>query len=154
VAVHQSGRNSIALSQNEIADCLLRWQVLLDAQEQRFAVDIKLDSSRATTSYTTTVFDEESNTVRLGADVRPGVGPDANSRLSVQACLAHELAHAQRFKLGFRRPTAVPDLHLDEAETSIAAAFMTPLTDVEREDLVEDARSRLSLWITQRTYGL
>ncbi len=79
----------------------------------------------------------------LGADVYPGNGVDANSRLSLLTCLAHELAHAQRFHLGFSRPTNEPDLLVDEAETSLHASFIPELADVDRVDLVEDARDRL-----------
>jgi hypothetical protein len=33
------------------------------------------------------------------------------------------LAHAERFQLGYRRPTDLPDVLLDEAETSLRASF-------------------------------
>ena len=75
---------------------------------------------------------------------------DANSRLSTLACLAHELAHAERFRLGYRRPLDLPDVHLDEAETSVRASFTSILRMRDREDLVEDARNRLIQWLAAR----
>jgi hypothetical protein len=88
--------------------------------------------------------------VFLGADALPGDGVDANARLSTLACLAHELAHAERFQLGYRRPTDLPDVLLDEAETSLRAAFTSILSPKDREDLVEDARDRLIQWLALR----
>lgn len=86
-------------------------------------------------------------TVFLGADALPGEGLDANARLSTLACLAHELAHAERFLLGYRRLTDLPDVLLDEAETSLRASFTSVLSLKDREDLVEDARDRLIQWL-------
>jgi hypothetical protein len=74
------------------------------------------------------------------ADALLGDGVDANARLSTLACLAHELAHAERFQLGYRRSTGLPDVLLDEAETSLRASFTSILSPKDREDLVEDAR--------------
>jgi hypothetical protein len=67
--------------------------------------------------------------------------------MSVLACLAHELAHLQRRRMDFNRPFHLPDAHLDEAETSIHASFLPALSQVDREDLVEDARDRLIDWL-------
>ena len=94
-----------------------------------------------------TRFNEIDNNVYLGADVKPGIGIEANSRMSILSCLAHELAHAERFRLGYRRPTDLPDVLLDEAETSLRAAFTSILRKKNREDLVEDARDRLIQWL-------
>ena len=92
--------------------------------------------------------------VLLGADAYPGAGVDANSRMSVLACLVHELAHAERFAVGYRRPTSLPDVLLDEAETSLRAAFTSVISPTEREALVEDARDRLIAWLAaQRREG-
>jgi hypothetical protein len=52
-----------------------------------------------------------------------------------------------RAEMGFRRPLALPDAHLDEAEASIFASFINPVTRRDREDLVEDARDRLIAWL-------
>ena len=98
---------------------------------------------------TKTTFHETSNIVRLGANAYPGEGIDANSRLSYVACLAHELAHARRFSLGYRRPTTRLDILLDEAETSIDASFIAVLSRRDRLDLVEDARDRLIEWLEE-----
>ena len=70
--------------------------------------------------------------------------------VSTLACLAHELAHAERFGLGYRRPTDLPDVLLDEAETSLRASFTSVLRMKNREDLVEDARDRLIQWLALR----
>src|SRR5499426_2078491 len=82
------------------------------------------------------------------ADALLGDGVDTNARLSTLACLAHELAHAERFQLGYHRPTDLPDVLLDEAETSLRASFTSILRRRNREDLVEDARDRLIQWLT------
>ena len=111
---------------------------------------IAFDTSEAMQHASRTRFDESKNTVFLGADALPGDGVDANARLSTLACLAHELAHAERFQLGYRRPTNLPDVLLDEAETSLRAAFTSILSPKDREDLVEDARDRLIQWLALR----
>ncbi len=67
--------------------------------------------------------------------------------MSTLACLAHELAHVERFQLGYRRLTALPDVLLDEAETSLRASFTSVVSSKDREDLVEDARDRLIQWL-------
>ena len=88
----------------------------------------------------------------LGADARPGDGVDANARLSTLAWLAPELAHAERFQLGYRRPTDLPDLRLNEADTSLRASCTSILRPKDREDLVEDARDRLLPWLALRQH--
>lgn len=74
--------------------------------------------------------------------------------MSVLACLAHELAHAERFDLGFRRPMNLPDVLVDEAETSLHASFMSSLTTKDQTDLVEDARDRLNQWFVEKWKGV
>ena len=68
-------------------------------------------------------------------------------RLSTLACLAHEFAHAERFQMGYRRPTDLPDVLLDEAEMSLRASCTSLLSTQDREDLVEDARDRVIQWL-------
>ncbi len=85
--------------------------------------------------------------VMLGADAYPGSGTSANSRMSILACLAHELAHMERSEAGYRRPFDAPDSFIDEAETSLRASFTSVLSPKDREDLVEDARDRLIDWL-------
>ena len=92
--------------------------------------------------------DEEK--VYLGADAYPGNGSNANSRMSTLACLAHELAHAVCFHNKYRRPVVLPDVLIDEAETSLNASFNSVLSAKDREDLVEDARDRLIHWLAIR----
>jgi len=74
--------------------------------------------------------------------------------MSVLACLAHELAHVERFESGFQRPIEFPDALIDEAETSLHASFMSVLGPKDREDLIEDARDRLNQWFVERREDL
>lgn len=94
-----------------------------------------------------TKFNEDRNVVFLGADAFPGPNAvDANSRLSLLACLAHELSHAERYYLGFRRPWKGCNVHIDEAETSLHASFRSAISHRDRSDLVEDAHNRIISW--------
>jgi hypothetical protein len=136
-----AGRNQAGLTDAQIEYCLEVWAAL------RADGQVTLDISEASQNFSRTRFNEVQNTVFLGADAFPGEGVDANSRMSTLACLAHELAHAERFQLGYRRPTELPDVLLDEAETSLRAAFTSILRRRNREDLVEDARDRLIQWL-------
>jgi hypothetical protein len=139
-----AGRNQIGLTEKQIAYCMEAWVVLCADRP------IAFDTSEAVQYASRTRFNEAQNTVFLGADAVPGDGVDANVRLSTLACLAHELAHAERFYLGYRRPTDLPDVLLDEAETSLRASFTSVLSPKDREDLVEDARDRLIQWLALR----
>ena len=136
-----AGRNQAGLTERQITYCIEVWDVLEAASQT------ELDVSGASANLSRTRFNEEQNTVFLGADAFPGEGVDANSRMSPLACLAHELAHAERFQLGYRRPTDSPDVLIDEAETRLRASFTPTLGKKDREDLVEDARDRLVQWI-------
>src|SRR5215510_9409354 len=136
-----AGRNQVGLTERQIAYCVEVWAVLCTDRP------IAFDTSEAVQYASRTRFDEAQNTVFLGADALPGDGVDANARLSTLACLAHELAHAERFQLGYRRPDEPPDVLLDEAEASLRAAFTSILRRKNREDLVEDARDRLIQWL-------
>jgi len=139
-----AGRNLPGLTERQIAYCVEVWAVLCADRP------IAFETSEAVQYASRTRFDEAQSTVFLGADALPGDGVDANARLSTLACLAHELAHAERFQLGYRRPTDLPDVLLDEAETSLRAAFTSILSPKDREDLVEDARDRLIQWLALR----
>lgn len=136
-----AGRNQTGLSERQIAYCLKAWQELCAGRP------IELDTAQASQHSSTTRFVEEQNRVILGADVLPGNGMDANSRMSALACLAHELAHVERFQQGYRRPIQLPDMLVDEAEASLHASFMLGLRIKAREDLIEDARDRLIQWL-------
>ena len=68
--------------------------------------------------------------------------------MSMQACLAHEIAHYDRYMLNYKRTAEMPDVLLDEAETSIRASFELILSRVDREFLVADARDRLVHWLS------
>jgi hypothetical protein len=136
-----AGRHQTGLTEQQIEYCVEAWTVLCAD------LPVELDTSEATQNFSRTRFNEDQNKVFLGADAFPGEGVDANSRMSTLACLAHELAHVERFRLGYRRPTDLPDVLLDEAEASLRAAFTSVLRRKDREDLVEDARDRLIQWL-------
>jgi len=112
--------------------------------------EIELVIANASRHSSRTHFDEVAGRVYLGADVKPGTGIEANARMSILACLAHELAHADRSKSGFFRPIELPDCLIDEAETSLHASFNPLLNPKDREDLIEDARDRLIQWFAER----
>lgn len=134
-------RNYVGLTEEQIERCIAMWEFLGGRSTA------PLDSSEAGRHGSRTRYDENRRTVILGADAYPGSGTSANSRLSVLACLAHELAHLRRANRGFRRPLSLPDRHLDEAETSIYASFLRNVFPRDREDLIEDARDRLVDWL-------
>ena len=138
-----AGRNQTGLTEQQIEYCLEAWTVL------GAELPVELDVSEARQNFSRTRFNEGQTKVFLGADAFSGKGVDADSRMSTVACLAHELAHAERFRLGYRRPTELPDVLLDEAETSLRAVFTSVLGRKDREDLVEDARDRLIQWLAQ-----
>lgn len=56
----------------------------------------------------------------------------------------HLVGHFER---NYRRPIDLPDVLIDEAETSLNASFHIVLNPKDREDLVEDARDRLIEWL-------
>lgn len=141
-----SKRNQAGLSPRQIESCLLAWQTLCEGKTVK-----ELITSEATTFGSRTRFSEDRNAVYLGADVYPGENVDANSRMSMLACLAHELAHAERYELGFQRPITMPEVLIDEAETSLHASFMTILSVKDRADLIEDARDRLIQWLATQS---
>lgn len=99
-----AGRNHTGLTEQQIEYCLEAWAVLCSD------LPIELDVAEARQNFSRTRFNEGQNKVILGADAFAGQGVDANSRMSPLACLAHELAHAERFRLGYRRPTDLPDV--------------------------------------------
>ena len=58
------------------------------------------------------------------------------------------MAHCERFDAGYNRLVQPNVDHLlDEAETSIRASYHVALSSKDREDLVEDARDRLVIWL-------
>ena len=121
----------------------MAWEVLI-GEERRELVIIEAPNHSSRTH-----FSERDSKVYLGADVKPGNGIEANSRMSILACLAHELAHVQRFDREFRRSITLPDCLIDEAETSLHASFHPVLNRKDREDLIEDARDRLNQWFLE-----
>src|SRR5437016_5788344 len=103
-----NGRNQTGLTVREIERCLLAWTFLCGENQRR------LDTTEAPNHSSRTRFNEADGVVYLGADVMPGKGIEANARMSILACLAHELAHAERYEMGFQRPLQLPDNLVDE----------------------------------------
>lgn len=134
-------RNHDGLTDDQIRRCEDMWAYLCGDERKH-----PLDTSEAGHYGSRTRYDERRHVVMLGADAVSGTGSTANARMSVRACLAHELAHLLRAELGFRRPFTPPDVYLDEAETSIHASFLDHVSRQDREDLVEDAHDRISDW--------
>lgn len=85
----------------------------------------------------------------LGSDVYPGNGTDARSRLSMPACLGHEMAHADRLSKGILRPYDMPDYLVEEAEASLHGSFLVGLDAAQRRMLREDARDQLDRWLRE-----
>jgi hypothetical protein len=137
-------RNRSGLTARQIEHCVLAWEALCGAEPKTLLIE------EASWNDSKTRFVEDRNVVYLGADAYPGQGFSANSRMSMLACLAHELSHMQRFAKGYNRPLAMPDVLIDEAETSLNASFNVSLSQKDREDLIEDARDRLTDWLAAR----
>lgn len=134
-------RNQVGLTDDQIYRCTQVWEVLCGGTLP------DLDTTEAARPGSRTRYDEDRRVVISGADAYSGTGSSANARMSMQACLAHELAHMVRAEKGYSRPLVPPDEYLDEAETSIEASFNEFLSRRDREDLVEDARDRLIDWL-------
>ncbi|MGI4791356.1 MAG: hypothetical protein ACRYFS_21215 [Janthinobacterium lividum] len=128
------------MTEREIVRCEQIWVVLGGNKV------CLLDTSEADRASLRTRFNQLREIVLLGADAIPGIGIHARSRMSEMACLAHELSHAQRFYMGIDRPTERPDVFLDEAEASLHASFLSPISFTDRQDLVEDARLQIATW--------
>jgi hypothetical protein len=141
MSVFLGRRNDRGLSDSEIEYCVLAWNILCGKDQKALILD------EARIDHSSTRFVEHLNLVYLGADAYPGEGFSENSRMSVLACLAHELSHAERFARGYRRPLEMPDMLIDEAEASLDASFHQALSSKDREDLREDARDRLTDWL-------
>lgn len=137
-----SHRRTEGLEDRQINTCQEAWAVLGGDHY------CPLETSSAHQHSSLTRFIEGRNVVVLGADVYPAEGStDARSRMSVLACLAHELSHATRYERGYSRSLQEPDILLDEAETSLDASFFLVLSRQDRLDLVEDASDRIISWL-------
>ena len=143
-------RNREGLTERETQFCVQWWEVL--GGNDVCPLDI---TNCLTGSKTVFVQRVDKPHVRLGADVLPdrrplppGMPLSARRRMSLTACLAHELAHAERFiKHQFDRATEHPDVLLDEAETSIHASYNIFLEETDRRILIEDAKEQLQEWL-------
>lgn len=135
-----SSRNQTGLTLRQAEQCEAIWEVLGGNE------CCPLNTLEAFQHGSRTRFVQTRGVVVLGADVVPGSGTDARSTMSEMACLAHELAHAQRFEMGLDRPIALPDSFLDEAEASLHASFSLPISIADRRNLIEDARVQIAAW--------
>lgn len=134
-----SSRNQIGLLPRKIAACEAIWEYL--GGKFRCPQDIQQAHDHGSrTRYSQTL-----KIVYLGADVEPGAGMEARVRMSEFACLAHELAHAERHQMGYDRPNLESATLIDEAETSLHASFMQQLNFTDRHDLIEDARDQITM---------
>jgi hypothetical protein len=134
-------RGTEGLSDHQITQCKIIWEVL-------GGKDLcLLDCSEANTHGSKTKFNQTKNKVILGADVIPGSSLDPRSRMSEMACLAHEMAHAERFSFGLDRDIQIPHKLRDEAETSLHASWNMALNKTDRITLIEDARDLLDEWL-------
>ncbi len=138
-------RNRNGLTDRQIEYCIEAWQVLC-GDEDRILI-----TNEANRNGSRTRFVENRIVVYLGADAYPGNNSSANSRMSVLSCLAHELSHLHRFERGYQRSIDMPDILIDEAETSLDASFHIALGSKDREDLIEDARDRLTEWLANQS---
>lgn len=133
-----SSRNQRGLSRRKIAICEAIWELL-------GGNDVcSLDIQEASEHGSQTRYNQTTIVVYLGADVEPGIGTEARVRMSELACLAHELSHVERHKMGYDRPNTEATNAIDEAETSLHASFMQPLSITDRHDLMEDARDQIT----------
>lgn len=135
-----SSRNQTGLTRRQIEQCETIWEVLGGNE------CCPMDASEAFQHGSRTRFAQTRRVVVLGADVVPGSGIDARSTMSEMACLAHELSHAHRFEIGLDRPIPLPDGFLDEAEASLHASFLLPISLADRRNLIEDARVQIAAW--------
>jgi hypothetical protein len=139
-------RGKDALNDRQIEMCREIWEVLGGDHI------CELDFSDAMKHGSQTRFNQAKNRVFVGADVMPGrLMVDARSRMSPMACLAHELAHAERYnKYGFDRPLEMPDKLRDEAEASLLASWNPSLNKNDKSCLVEDDRDQLITWLAMQ----
>lgn len=135
-----SSRNQTGLTRRQIEQCEIIWEVLGGNE------CCSLETSEAFQHNSSTRFSQAKNIVFLGAGVVPGSAIDTRSAMSEMACLAHELAHAQRFEMGIHRPIPLPDGFLDEAEASLHASFLLPISTTDRRNLIENARVQIAAW--------
>jgi hypothetical protein len=89
-------RNREGLTERQIEQCVLAWAVICGSKA------IPLIADEAMVYGSRTRFVEGRSVVHLGADVYPGEGSLANSRLSVLACLVHEFSHVERYERGYK----------------------------------------------------
>lgn len=136
-----AGRGQHGLTEDQIRYCQEAWGALCGEKSR------VLNVSEASRPGSKTRFNENQKEVILGADAYPGEGVNGTSQMSPLACLAHELAHWERFEIGFRRPFEEPGVFLDEAETSLHASFTSILGPFDRTCLVDDARERILEWL-------
>jgi hypothetical protein len=115
--------------------------------------ECELDTSQAHIAAGLTRYEEMRRVVILGADVYENphasdVSP-VRDRMSNVAVLAHEMAHAKRHRKEYNRSIDMPDMLIDEAETSLEASFNPNIAAKDKRDLIEDAKNQLVARLNQ-----
>ncbi|MDR2869451.1 MAG: hypothetical protein LBV04_03280 [Deferribacteraceae bacterium] len=124
-------RNTQALSQAQIDYCETVWDVLKEGHDF-----IRLDCTRASQPASLTSYKPDDKTIYVGANVFPAINTtDPHASLSVLACLAHELAHAERDKLCIRRNMQGIEYYIEEVEACLHASCYLVLNDYDRQQL-------------------
>jgi hypothetical protein len=112
------------------------------AREQGFTGEI-MQSDNSFTAFHGSVEGERFFYLVIGTDAYPAeqAGNTPNERISMRACMAHEVVGHYR---AWERGTTNPSKPLEEAQASIRASkFGIGLSDEEREILFQDAMERL-----------
>lgn len=139
-----AGRNAAPLTDQEIRRAS---QVFLGLEAR---VPFKYDAA-ARTVFRVVVADdgEHYGEVVFGPDLYPGGSvADANSALSLNAAVAHELTHFHRWRDKLALPESELE-HLDEALTSLQAIqrYDRDLNPTDVRQLVADAVQRIRLFV-------
>ncbi len=138
-------RNKAPLRQGHIKECKDTWAVL---GGRRRGVRLVFDKS---SKKFRTRYDYTKKVVYVGTDVLPLPSSMCllpHSQLSILACLAHELAHAERHRMGIDRPFIGVGALIEEAEACLHAAFYPALSEEDRNTLYKCAQHILSEVLT------
>ncbi|MBI4806995.1 MAG: hypothetical protein HY795_17405 [Desulfovibrio sp.] len=135
-----SKRNVRALTAGQIKESKSAWKIL---GGERRKIKLILKNARQDNSKTT--YNPARRCVNLGADAFPSSTPSCHfSGMSLLACLAHELAHAERHKVGIKRPFEGDGSYIEEVEASLHASLSPALAEHDRLNLICYARSILN----------
>lgn len=134
-------RNRSPLRQGHIKECKDKWAVL-GGRRRNVRIIFDHSSKKSHTRY-----DYARKVVFIGTDVLPLPSSMCllpHSQLSILACLAHELAHAERHRMGISRPFDGIGALIEEAEACLHAAFYPALSDDDRATLHKCAQHILN----------